>query len=125
MPGSRNSWPRRPPRPAGGASRPPPGPRCPRWPRSCRTAGSARHRRGGLRRPLPPWRARCQDPRCYVGIIAFEDLGLAALDALGVPFSRMAVVDAPGPRWPDVVAAMEKAFGVLLLGSTEPPGPRT
>ncbi|MFD0351690.1 hypothetical protein ACFQ0M_47695 [Kitasatospora aburaviensis] len=68
-----------------------------------------------------------QDPRCYVGIIAFEDLGLAALDALGVPFSRMAVVDAPGPRWPDVVAAMarEEAFGVLLLGSTEPPGPRT
>ncbi|MBV6703289.1 hypothetical protein KV557_40460 [Kitasatospora aureofaciens] len=54
------------------------------------------------------------------------ELSLAALNAIGVPYARMGVVDAPGSHWPEVVAAMAKdgAFGVILLQPTTPAKPR-
>lgn len=67
-----------------------------------------------------------QHPDVHVVAVGLPDLGLAALDALGVPYSRMAVVDEPGPHWPEVVSALarEEAFGVIMLNPTTPAQPR-
>ncbi|MEV0535881.1 hypothetical protein [Kitasatospora sp. NPDC050463] len=61
-----------------------------------------------------------QRPDVFVASVGLPDLGLAAMNALGIPYARLAVADDPGPHWAEVVAALarEGAFGVILL---EPP----
>ncbi|MFJ3793489.1 hypothetical protein [Kitasatospora sp. NPDC090091] len=67
-----------------------------------------------------------QHPDLHVGLVGLPDLGLAALSAMGVSYSRLATADDPGPQWAEVVSALvrEGAFGVILLEPTTAPQPR-
>ncbi|MFJ3793874.1 hypothetical protein [Kitasatospora sp. NPDC090091] len=67
-----------------------------------------------------------QHPDLHVAAVGMPDLGLAALNAMGISYNRLAVADDPGAHWPEVVAALirEGAFGVVLLQPTTAPQPR-
>lgn len=51
----------------------------------------------------------------WAAIVGMPDLGLVAAAELGVDLDRLAVVPAPGPLWPTVVAALIDAIDVVLL----------
>ena len=51
----------------------------------------------------------------WAAIVGMPDLGLVAAAELGVDLARLAVVPAPGPLWPAVVAALVDAVDVVLL----------
>jgi hypothetical protein len=55
----------------------------------------------------------------WVAAVGLPSLGLLAAAELGVRLERLAVVGAPGDRWPVVAAALVDGMDLLLLG---PPG---
>jgi hypothetical protein len=55
----------------------------------------------------------------WVAAVALPSLGLLAAAELGVKLERLALVPAPGDRWPVVAAALLEGMDLLLLG---PPG---
>jgi hypothetical protein len=50
----------------------------------------------------------------------FPDLGMVAAAEAGVPLDRLALVPAPGPDWPTVVATLIDGFDVVAVAT--PPG---
>ncbi|WP_327071225.1 hypothetical protein [Kitasatospora sp. NBC_01302] len=58
----------------------------------------------------------------WCGAIGLGGLGLVAAAELGVRLDRFVLVESPGERWPEVVAAMADAFGILLVRPVGPVG---
>jgi hypothetical protein len=56
----------------------------------------------------------------WAAAVGLPSLGLGAAAELGVELKRLALVPAPGERWPAVVAALLDGMDLLLLGL---PGP--
>jgi hypothetical protein len=56
----------------------------------------------------------------WCAVVGAPDLGLVAAVQLGIDLERLALVPAPGPQWPVVMAALLEGFDVVLL---RPPGP--
>ncbi len=52
----------------------------------------------------------------WAAAVGLPSLGLRAADELGVTLERLALVPAPGDRWPAVVAALLDGVDLLLLG---------
>lgn len=56
----------------------------------------------------------------WCAAVALPALGLVAAAEMGVALERLALVPAPGPEWPAVVAALLDALDVVMVGT----GPR-
>ena len=56
----------------------------------------------------------------WAAAVGLPSLGLRAADELGVTLERLALVPAPGDRWPAVVAALLDGVDLLLLGLAGP-----
>ncbi|MEW2353897.1 hypothetical protein [Spirillospora sp. NPDC029432] len=57
----------------------------------------------------------------WCAIVGLPDLGLAAAAGMGAAPERLLLVDEPGERWPDVVAALAEAVDLVLLNVVERP----
>ncbi|MFB4314274.1 hypothetical protein [Actinomadura sp. 21ATH] len=57
----------------------------------------------------------------WCAIVGLPDLGLAAAAGMGAAPERLLLVDEPGERWPDVVAALAEAVDLVLLNVAERP----
>lgn len=55
----------------------------------------------------------------WCGVVGLPDFGFAGAQGLGVRTETLIVVDEPGPRWADVVAALLGAVEVLLVRPPE------
>ncbi|MFB4309274.1 hypothetical protein [Actinomadura sp. GTD37] len=58
----------------------------------------------------------------WCGVVGVPDFGVAAAAGMGAAPERLLLVDDPGDRWPDVVAALAEAVGLVLLRPPERPG---
>lgn len=56
----------------------------------------------------------------WCAAVGVPSLGLLAANHAGVDLSRLALVTAPGPDWPTIVAALLDAFEIVLLGRLDP-----
>ncbi len=56
----------------------------------------------------------------WAAAVGLPSLGLRAAAELGVALERLALVPAPGERWPAVVAALLDGMDLLLLGLPVP-----
>ncbi|MFA1550941.1 hypothetical protein [Actinomadura chokoriensis] len=61
----------------------------------------------------------------WCGVVGVPDFGVAAAAGMGAAPERMLLVDDPGDRWPDVVAALAEAVDLVLLCPPERPGAAT
>lgn len=52
---------------------------------------------------------------CWAAAVGFPSLGLVAASQIGVPLGRLALVQAPGERWAEVVAALVDGVDLILL----------
>jgi hypothetical protein len=60
----------------------------------------------------------------WCGIVGLPDLGVSAAVGMGAAPERLLLVDEPGERWPDVVAALVEAVDLVLVNVAErPSGP--
>lgn len=57
----------------------------------------------------------------WCAIVGVPDFGVAAAAAMGAVPERLLLVDAPGDRWPDVVAALAEAVDLILLDPRDHP----
>ncbi len=57
----------------------------------------------------------------WCAAVGMSDLGVLAAVAMGVDPQRLLLVDEPGERWPEVVAAMLGAVELVLLRPPVPP----
>ncbi|WP_231333421.1 hypothetical protein [Actinomadura graeca] len=55
----------------------------------------------------------------WCGVVGVPDFGVLAAAGMGAAPERLLLVDDPGERWPDVVAALAEAVELILL---RPPG---
>ncbi len=61
----------------------------------------------------------------WVAVVGWADLGLAAMQDVGLALDRVVLIDAPPPQqWATVVAALFDAFDVILLAPTHSVGAR-
>ncbi|WP_329521292.1 hypothetical protein [Spirillospora sp. NBC_01491] len=58
----------------------------------------------------------------WCGVVGLPDFGVAAATAMGAAPERLLLVDEPGGRWPDVVAALAEAVDLILVRPPERPG---
>lgn len=58
----------------------------------------------------------------WCGVVGLPDFGVAAAAGMGAAPERLLLVDDPGERWPDVVAALCEAVDLILLAPPERPG---
>ncbi|WP_207943353.1 hypothetical protein [Actinomadura sp. KC345] len=59
----------------------------------------------------------------WCGVVGLPGFGVAAAAGMGAAPERLLLVDDPGDRWPDVVAALCEAVELILLCPPERPGP--
>jgi hypothetical protein len=57
----------------------------------------------------------------WSGVVGMPDFGVVAAMGMGAVPERILLVDEPGGRWPDVVAALVEAVDLVLLRLPEPP----
>ncbi|MFD0535674.1 hypothetical protein ACFQY7_19935 [Actinomadura luteofluorescens] len=58
----------------------------------------------------------------WCGVVGLPGFGVAAAAGMGAEPERLLLVDEPGDRWPDVVAALAEAVELVLLCPPERPG---
>jgi hypothetical protein len=58
----------------------------------------------------------------WCGVVGVRDFGVVAATGMGAAPERLLLVDDPGDRWPDVVAALAEAVELVLLCPPERPG---
>nr|WP_237418467.1 hypothetical protein [Actinomadura rayongensis] len=58
----------------------------------------------------------------WCAVVGMPDAGVAAAAGMGAAPQRLLLVDDPGDRWPDVVAALVEAVDLVLLRPPERPG---
>ncbi|WP_246199021.1 hypothetical protein [Actinomadura syzygii] len=58
----------------------------------------------------------------WCGVVGVPGFGVAAAAGMGAEPERLLLVDEPGDRWPDVVAALCEAVELVLLCPPERPG---
>ncbi|WP_243717425.1 hypothetical protein [Actinomadura darangshiensis] len=58
----------------------------------------------------------------WCGVVGVPGFGVAAAAGMGAAPERLLLVDEPGDRWPDVVAALAEAVDLVLLCPPERPG---
>ena len=58
----------------------------------------------------------------WCGVVGLPGFGVAAAAGMGAAPERLLLVDEPGDRWPDVVAALAEAVDLVLLCPPERPG---
>ncbi|MBO2457186.1 hypothetical protein [Actinomadura violacea] len=58
----------------------------------------------------------------WCGIVGVPSFGVVAAAGMGAEPERLLLVDDPGDRWPDVVAALAEAVELVLLCPPERPG---
>ncbi|POM23456.1 hypothetical protein BTM25_46090 [Actinomadura rubteroloni] len=58
----------------------------------------------------------------WCAVVGMPDFGVAAAAGMGAAPQRLLLVDDPGDRWPDVVAALVEAVDLVLLRPPERPG---
>ncbi|MGI5208797.1 hypothetical protein ACQEU6_45430 [Spirillospora sp. CA-108201] len=58
----------------------------------------------------------------WCGVVGLPGFGVAAAAGMGAAPERLLLVDEPGDRWPDVVAALAEAVELVLLCPPERPG---
>ncbi|MFG2243650.1 hypothetical protein [Spirillospora sp. NPDC048823] len=58
----------------------------------------------------------------WCGVVGLPGFGVAAAAGMGAAPERLLLVDDPGDRWPDVVAALCEAVDLVLLCPPERPG---
>ncbi|GAA1855431.1 hypothetical protein [Actinomadura bangladeshensis] len=58
----------------------------------------------------------------WCGVVGVPDFGVLAAAGMGAAPERLLLVDDPGDRWPDVVAALAEAVELILLRPPERPG---
>ncbi|GAA0580111.1 hypothetical protein [Actinomadura livida] len=58
----------------------------------------------------------------WCGVVGLPEFGVAAAAGMGAAPERLLLVDEPGERWPDVVAALCEAVDLVLLCPPERPG---
>ncbi|HEY8480523.1 MAG TPA: hypothetical protein VIL71_11890 [Spirillospora sp.] len=58
----------------------------------------------------------------WCGVVGLRDFGVVAAVDMGAAPERLLLVDDPGERWPDVVAALCEAVDLILLRPPERPG---
>ncbi|WP_247612387.1 hypothetical protein, partial [Actinomadura latina] len=58
----------------------------------------------------------------WCGVVGVPDFGVVAAAGMGAAPERLLLVDDPGDRWPDVVAALAEAAELILLCPPERPG---
>lgn len=58
----------------------------------------------------------------WCGVVGVPDFGVVAATGMGAAPERLLLVDDPGDRWPDVVAALVEAVDLVLLRPPERPG---
>ncbi|MBT2211603.1 hypothetical protein [Actinomadura sp. NEAU-AAG7] len=61
-------------------------------------------------------------PGGWCGVVGLPEFGVLAAAGMGAVPERLLLVDEPGDRWPDVVAALAEAVGLILLRPPERPG---
>jgi hypothetical protein len=59
----------------------------------------------------------------WCAAVGVPELGVAAAVGMGVDPARLVLVDEPGHRWPEVVAALLEGVEVVLLRPDGPPSP--
>ncbi|GGQ59118.1 hypothetical protein [Kitasatospora griseola] len=59
----------------------------------------------------------------WAAAVGLPELGLSAAAGYGYDLRRLLLADHPGPHWPDVVAALAGAVGLILLRPTGPVAP--
>ncbi|MFC5749928.1 hypothetical protein [Actinomadura rugatobispora] len=57
----------------------------------------------------------------WCGIVGLPDFGVVAAAGMGAAPERLLLVDEPGDRWPDVVAALVEAVDLVLVRTPEAP----
>lgn len=57
----------------------------------------------------------------WCGVVGMPDFGVLAAAGMGAEPERLLLVDEPGERWPDVVAALVEAVDLVLLRPPAPP----
>ncbi|WP_211343260.1 hypothetical protein [Actinomadura pelletieri] len=58
----------------------------------------------------------------WCGVVGLPGFGVVAAVGMGAAPDRLLLVDDPGDRWPDVVAALAEAVDLILLCPPERPG---
>ncbi|WP_211258858.1 hypothetical protein [Spirillospora albida] len=58
----------------------------------------------------------------WCAVVGVPGFGVAAAAAMGAVPDRLLLVDDPGDRWPDVVAALTEAVDLILLDPADRPG---
>lgn len=58
----------------------------------------------------------------WCAVVGFAELGLLAAAESGIALERLALIPAPGPRWPVVVAALLDAMDVVVVRPPAAPG---
>ncbi|MEU5878907.1 hypothetical protein [Spirillospora sp. NPDC047279] len=58
----------------------------------------------------------------WCAVVGLPEFGVAAAVGMGAAPERLLLVDEPGDRWPDVVAALVEAVDLVLLRPPERPG---
>jgi hypothetical protein len=58
----------------------------------------------------------------WSAVVGMPDLGMVAAAQMGADLQRLLLVDAPGDRWPDVVAALTEAVDLILFRPPEAAG---
>ncbi|MEX0869177.1 MAG: hypothetical protein WD011_05850 [Nitriliruptoraceae bacterium] len=59
--------------------------------------------------------ARPSQDGAWCAVVGVDGLGLAAAQESGVALERLVVIPRPGPRWPDVLAALIDAFDIVAI----------
>jgi hypothetical protein len=59
----------------------------------------------------------------WCGVVGVPDFGVVAAAGMGAVPERLLLVDEPGDRWPDVVAALIEAVDLVLVRPPEFPSP--
>lgn len=58
----------------------------------------------------------------WCAAVGMPEFGVVAAVQMGADPERLLLVDSPGERWPDVVAALAEAVDLVLVRPPEPPG---
>ncbi|GAA2459418.1 hypothetical protein GCM10010191_94580 [Actinomadura vinacea] len=61
------------------------------------------------------------DAEGWCGVVGLPDFGVVAAVGMGAAPERLLLVDEPGERWPDVVAALVEAVDLVLVRTPEVP----
>ncbi|GAA3218240.1 hypothetical protein [Actinocorallia longicatena] len=59
----------------------------------------------------------------WTAVVGVPEFGVVAAQAMGADLERLLLVDEPGPRWAEVVAALAEAVRLILLRPPAQPSP--